>query len=212
MSFDQRRFSAGAIDAGRPATPHASLERLLAGNERFASDRAISPHSTARRIELAAGQSPFAIVLGCSDSRVPVETVFDQPPGSIFVVRIAGNFVEENGLGSIEFSVAALKSSLILVLGHSNCGAVTAAVDYVRDGAEQPGHIQTLVRAVEPSARAARSQTGDWLHNATLRNVRDSMAALASRSKIVADAVASGSLAISGGIYDLHSGTVTIIT
>ena len=231
MSYDRRRFLTGSamaltalttdgfateIAQAAPITtastsPHEALQKLLTGNERFVADRSECFPLSARRIELAQGQSPFAIVLGCSDSRVPVETVFDQMPGNIFVVRIAGNFVEDDGLGSIEYSIAVLKSSLILVLGHTSCGAVNAAVSYVKDGIAQPGRIQKLVEAIEPAAKAAKSMSGDWVHNTTVQNVHDNMHALAARSEIVASAVRSGTLAIAGGLYDIHSGKVSII-
>lgn len=187
----------------------SGLDRLLEGNARFVADRAKCPPLTARRLELVDSQSPFAVILSCSDSRVPVDIVFDQEPGNIFGVRVAGNFVDPNGLGSIEYSVAVLKSSLVLVLGHTDCGAVKAAVKYVKDGKPNPGHIQEFVSAVAPAARAAKDQPGDWVANAILQNVHDNVAALASRSTIIADAVKNGSLAIAGGIYDLHSGKVT---
>lgn len=183
----------------------------MAGNARFVADKAECPPLTSRRLELAQGQSPFAIILSCSDSRVPVETIFDQPPGNIFGVRVAGNFVDDSGLGSIEYSIAVLKSSLILVLGHTHCGAVKAAVEYVKNGTKQPSQIQTLVTAISPAAKASKSQSGDWLENAVVRNVRDNLSALRERSPIVADAVKSGALAVAGGVYDLHSGKVSLI-
>ncbi len=223
MSYDRRTFLAGAglslaslTAAGMPvaapaAEPADPLAKLLQGNARFVADKAACPPLTARRLELAEGQSPFAIILSCSDSRVPVETIFDQIPGNIFGVRIAGNFVESGGLGSIEYSIAALKSSLILVLGHTQCGAVKAAVDYVKSGTVQPGSIQTLVTAIEPAAKSTKASSGDWLANAIERNVHDNMGALIERSTIVAGAVKSGSLKIAGGVYDLHSGKVSIV-
>ena len=174
------------------------------------ADRAVCPPLTARRLELAEGQSPFAIVVSCSDSRVPVETIFDQTPGNIFGVRLAGNFIDTSGLGSIEYSVAVLKSSLILVLGHTHCGAVKATIGYVKDRTKQPGSIQSLVDAILPAATATKGDPGDWLENATLRNVQDGVTAIHARSPIVAAAIASGTLAIAGGIYDLHSGRVRI--
>jgi carbonic anhydrase len=228
MSVDRRSFllraGAGLALAGSPVeslaasgptlpqpSAHEALATLLAGNARFLADKATCPPLTARRLELANGQNPFAIVVSCSDSRVPVETVFDQPPGSIFGVRVAGNFVDTHGLGSIEYSVASFKSPLILVLGHSACGAVKATVQFLKDGTKQPGDIQSLIDAIAPSARAA-DHNGDWVANATARNVHDTIAALASRSSIVASALKAGELAIAGGVYDLHSGKVTVIT
>ncbi|MBV8149544.1 MAG: carbonic anhydrase, partial [Candidatus Eremiobacteraeota bacterium] len=164
-----------AIGAGpSPAatTPDHALELLREGNARFVAGTSACGPLTARRLELTQGQSPFAIVLGCSDSRVPIETVFDQNPGHIFAVRLAGNFVDENGLGSIEYGVAVLKAPLIVVLGHGSCGAVGATVAFVEEGTSQPGHIQGLVKAIEPAATATKGQPGDWLSNAIAENVK----------------------------------------
>ncbi|MDE2482863.1 MAG: carbonic anhydrase [bacterium] len=204
-------FARPGAAAELPGPAAHSLKELLAGNARFVADRATCPPLTARRLELAEGQQPFAIVVSCSDSRVPVETVFDQPPGNIFGVRVAGNFVDEHGLGSIEYAIAALGSGLILVLGHTACGAIKATVEYVQSGATQPDHIQSLVAALAPSARSTRGGPGDWVTRATERNVHDAIASLPARSPIVADAVRRGTLAIAGGIYDLHSGRVSLI-
>ncbi|HET9028935.1 MAG TPA: carbonic anhydrase [Candidatus Aquilonibacter sp.] len=209
----------GVLAASRPVSSAAlhpearnALDTLMAGNARFVADRAICPPLTARRLELAEGQSPFAIVVSCSDSRVPVETVFDQIPGNIFGVRVAGNFVDEHGLGSIEYSVAVLKSTLILVLGHTHCGAVKATVQYVKDAKPQPSHIQSLVNAIEPAAKAAKGEPGDWVENATIANVKESVANLPRRSTIVEKAVSAKQLSIAGGVYHLDTGRVTIVT
>jgi carbonic anhydrase len=197
--------------ASEAKTPEEALETLTAGNERFAGGRPECGPSTARVVQLAGGQNPFAVVLGCSDSRVPVETVFDQTPGNIFVVRVAGNFLTVEGLGSIEYSVAMLKSKTILVLGHSNCGAVGAAVTFVESGTRQPGHIQDLVRALEPVARATSGARGNWIADAVAENVRRNVAELPKRSGIVADAIRQRALRVAGGIYDLHTGRVHLI-
>jgi carbonic anhydrase len=188
-----------------------ALATLLEGNARFVADRAACPPLTARRLEIARGQKPFAIVVSCSDSRVPVETVFDQIPGNIFGIRVAGNFVDDHGLGSIEYSVASFASSLILVLGHTECGAVKATVGYLKDGKPQPSHIQSLIEAIVPAAKESKSMPGDWVANATVQNVHDNIANLTARSPIVAGAVREGTLSIAGGIYDLQSGKVTIV-
>ena len=205
--------AAFAPEATLAMPPGASdaLHQLLDGNIRFTQDRAHCPPLTARRLELAAGQAPFAIIVSCSDSRVPVETVFDQPPGNIFGIRLAGNFVDDDGIGSIEYSVAALKSSLILILGHTNCGAVKAALEYVKNGTPQPGYIQNLVNAIAPAVKASKGHPGDALANATKQNVKMNMTALIERSKIVSDAIRANTLAVAGGIYDLHSGRVTLV-
>ena len=204
-----------ATFAASPAPLHAgaqkALDELMLGNARFIADKAKCPPLTARRLELAEGQAPFAIILSCSDSRVPVEIVFDQPAGKIFGVRVAGNFVDNNGLGSIEYSVAVLKSSLILVLGHTQCGAVKATVQYVKDGTTQPSHIQGLVDEIAPAAKTTKGKPGDWYENATVQNVKDNAAALVAGSPLIARAVQDRTLSVAGGVYDLHTGRVTIV-
>lgn len=188
--------------------PHAAktaaeaLALLEAGNARFVGGAAQSDPR---------GQAPYAVVLGCSDSRVPIETIFDQAPGHLFVVRVAGNFLNDDNLGSIEFSVAVLKSRLILVLGHSNCGAIEAAVGYVKDGTTQPGYIQELVTKLGPAARNVRGNPGDWVGNAVAENVKLNVAAMTGRSTIIAQAVKSGEVEVKGGVYDLRSGSVTFL-
>jgi carbonic anhydrase len=206
-----REAAFAAAPALHPAA-QKGLDELMAGNARFVADKAQCPPLTARRLDLAEAQHPFAIIVSCSDSRVPVETVFDQIPGNIFGIRVAGNFVDDNGLGSIEYGVAALKSSLILVLGHTHCGAVKAAVAYVKDGTRQPSHIQGLVDAIEPAVKSTKGKPGDWYENATIQNVKSNAGALASRSPIVAKAVEAQTLSIAGGVYDLSTGRVTIVT
>jgi carbonic anhydrase len=192
------------------SSPAEALRLLQAGNARFVGGTPECGSLTSRVMELASGQSPFAIVLGCSDSRVPIETIFDQIPGNVFVVRIAGNFLNDDNYGSIEYSVAVLKSKLILVLGHSSCGAVGAAVAFAKDGTTQPGHIASLVTAIAPAAQATRNMPGDWLANAVAENVRRNVAAMTSGSTIIADAVRAGDVEVTGGIYDLHTGRVTL--
>jgi len=191
-----------------PTSAAEALKWLKEGNARFVSGNQHFEPQNARVLELAEGQSPYAIVLGCSDSRVPVETIFDEDPGHIFVVRVAGNFLNADNLGSIEYGVAVLKSKLILVLGHSKCGAVAAAVSYVKEGTTQPGHIQNLVTAIQPAAKAARDMSGDWLSNAVNENMRRNVHAMTADSKIIADAVEAHRVEVIGGIYDIHTGLV----
>jgi carbonic anhydrase len=209
MSAVSPAKAAGGAPPSAADTPQEALALLHAGNKRFVEGTGHSESLTARRVELTEGQAPFAAILGCSDSRVPGDTVFDVVPGHIFSVRIAGNYLTDGGLGSLEYGVAVLKTPLILVLGHSSCGAVDATIKYVRDGTTVPGQIMSIVRAIEPAVKESRGEPGDWLHNATSRNVRDNMAALQQRSSIIADAAQQGKLAIAGGVYDLHSGKVT---
>jgi carbonic anhydrase len=203
------RAIAAAAPASAADTPQKAIQLLQEGNERFRAGSAVCESLTARRLELTSGQAPFATILGCSDSRVPLETLFDQQPGQLFVVRVAGNIVSDSGLGSIEYGVAALHTPLVVVLGHSSCGAVDATIKYVANGTTQPGHIMNLVRQIEPAAKATQEQPGSWLNNAIVQNVRNNITALTQRSTILADAVAAKKLLIVGGVYDLHSGKIS---
>jgi carbonic anhydrase len=182
--------------------PAAALARLLEGNRRYVEGHPQTAIATADRVELASGQRPFGVVLGCSDSRVPIEVVFDQGPGDLFVIRLAGNIVTGEVLASIEYAIEVLASQLVLVLGHSGCGAVAAAVARATDGATFPGHIGLLAEAIAPSARDAHPVEA---------NARASARALTGRSSIVRAAVARGSVAVAAAVYDLHSGLVTLL-
>jgi carbonic anhydrase len=204
------RAAGGVGPTPAAETPQHAIELLKEGNARFVSGASHCGPLTARVVELEQGQSPFATILGCSDSRVPIETVFDQVPGHLFVVRVAGNFLTDDGLGSIEYGVAVLRTPAILVLGHTKCGAVDATVNFIKDGAAQPGHIQNLIVAIEPAAKAVKGKAGDWVHNAVVQNVKQNVAAMTARSSIVADAVKKGTVAVIGGVYDLGTGKVTI--
>lgn len=190
--------------------PKYHLEDLMAGNARFAAGKPVGQMATARRAELAARQAPFATILSCSDSRVPVETVFDHGPGDIFVIRVAGNFVNDDGLASIEFAVDLLKSPLIMVLGHSGCGAISAAIE-ARNGATFAGQIGRLADAVAPAVEATHDAGSGWHAAAVAQNVRDAVRALTERSSILTDAVRDGNLLIVGAVYDLHTGKVELL-
>ncbi|HTU69968.1 MAG TPA: carbonic anhydrase [Candidatus Baltobacteraceae bacterium] len=219
MKYDRRTFllqagaglalqgTALAATGGTSLSADDALKELMAGNARFVADKASCPPLTARRLELAAGQSPFAIVLGCSDSRVPIETIFDQIPGNIFVIRVAGNFVDRGGLGSVEYAIAALKAPLIMVLGHSDCGAVKATLAFVKDGTSQPGAIQYVVESIAPAVKNHAAS----LHDAIAANVRTGVHDVRKRSTIVDDAIAAGHARIIGGVYELHSGKVELL-
>jgi carbonic anhydrase len=200
-----------AANANSPVSAQAALENLMSGNARFTADKPITRPLMERVRELAKGQSPFATVLGCADSRVPVETIFDHEPGDIFTVRLAGNFVTEAVLGSIEYAVAVLKSPLLMVLGHTACGAVKAAVDFVETGKPLPGHIQSLAAAIEPAAKAVRHEAGDWLHNAVVQNIRQNVERLRTSTPILAEAVQSRAVEVVGALYDLSTGKVTLV-
>lgn len=189
-------------------TADESLEQLKAGNARFVAGTTRAGRSD-RGADLVSGQDPFAVVLGCSDSRVPIEAIFDLNAGDAFVIRVAGNFLNDDNLGSIEYGIEVLKAKLILVLGHENCGAVTAAVDYVRTGVPQPGHIQGIVEALEPAALAARTSSSNWLKHAIAQNVLANVKAIA-ESEIIAAPVKAGIVKVIGGIYNLSTGIVVL--
>ncbi|TAM58921.1 carbonic anhydrase [bacterium] len=188
-----------------------TLRSLLQGNERFIAGTPNALPDAVARVEQAAGQAPFAVVLGCSDSRVPVEMIFDQAPGNLFVIRLAGNTATLDAVASIEYAVAVLKTPLLLVLGHSTCGAATAAVDYAANGTTLPGAMQRFVDAVVPAALRARAAGGDWIAQTVAENVRHNLDQVVEQSVVVSHALAQGALQLAGAVYDLHSGRVDVI-
>ena len=188
----------------------AALKNLMDGNARFVAGTPRSQPMIDRVRELVSGQAPFATVLACADSRVPVETLFDHEPGDIFVVRLAGNFVSEAALASIEYATTVLASPLVLVLGHTSCGAVQAAVEYVKTGQPLSGHMQTFVDAIAPAARECEHATGDWWYNAVVENVHLSVRALKAALPFTADTAADRH-DIVGAVYDLATGNVSLL-
>ncbi len=201
-----------------PPDPQAALARLLEGNARFAADRRLNPgQDTVRRAEVAAGQSPFAAILGCSDSRVPVEVVFDQGLGDLFVVRVAGNTaVDASVLGSIEFALAELGCPLVLVLGHEGCGAVAAAGGREAGADEPPGSIGPAIAPIAAVAASVQAEhpelEGEELAARCVRaNVGAVAGSLAQSSEIVAARVEAGTAAIAGAVYGMESGKVELL-
>jgi carbonic anhydrase len=195
-----------------PNTNSATAWKTLKeGNERFAIGRPEHPNqSVDRRKALTKGQKPIAVVLGCSDSRVGVEVVFDQGLGDVFVVRNAGHVLDPAVLGSIEYAVAVLGVPLIVVLGHQSCGAVTATAATV-DGGEAPsGYIRDLVDRVTPSVLAGRSAGLTSVDEFVVQHVKETVSQLRIRSAAVAQALASGTVAIAGATYHLADGRVVL--
>lgn len=187
------------------------LQELRAGNDRFQSGKARHPHQDARlRHDLAEhGQHPFATVIACSDSRVPVELIFDQGIGDLFVIRVAGNVLGSDETGSIEYAVEHLHCPLVVVLGHKQCGAVAAAVKHVSDTPS----IMVVLRRIEPAVRQARKKhpnlEGDALvAEAVKENVWQSMADLIGQSQYISQSVADGSVSVIGAVYDIDSGAI----
>ncbi|MDR3406441.1 MAG: carbonic anhydrase [Chthoniobacter sp.] len=194
---------AAAADHTQPSVgPDAALARLKAGNHRFVSASVSGGKPTAaRRAETSEGQHPFAIIVGCADSRTAPEIVFDQNIGDLFVVRTAGNLVDDYALGSIEYAVEHLGARLIVVLGHQKCGAVQAALA----GGDAPGHIHSLVSAIQPAVRATKGKPGDPLANAIHEN--DALVAEKIRKKAHLGDLAA-QVRVVEGYYDLHTGRV----
>jgi carbonic anhydrase len=167
---------------------------------------------SAGRAARAQGQAPFAAVLGCADSRVAPELAFDQPPGELFVVRVAGNFMTPDGLGGLEFGAAVLGTKVFMVLGHTSCGAVNATVAALQKGNDLPGHIGDLVRAMKPGIEPVLKQPGDDLYqHAVVANVRSNVQRLQEAKPILADMVAAGKLRVVGAVYDLPTGKVALV-
>lgn len=209
-------FGSVARAAGQPKPdnillPDAAIQRLIDGNQRYVSGVTRRHDFTHERQALASGQNPYAAILGCADSRIVPEYAFDSARGDLFVARVAGNFVNDDMLGSLEYAVAELRTPVILVLGHDKCGAVSAAVKAVKDHAQFPGHIQSLVNALVPAVQQAGQRQAGLLEAAIERNVRNSMADLAAKSSIIAQAQQAGKLRIAGGVYRLETGKVDFL-
>ena len=179
-----------------------SLAKLKEGNARFAGSK-VSPvkPTAARRAETVQSQNPFAIILGCADSRTAPEIIFDQNIGDLFVIRNAGNLVDDHVLGSIEFAVECLGVRLVVVLGHERCGAITAAVA----GDIAPGHVQAVVRDIQPAVQAVKGKPGDQVHLAAVENAR--LMAKEIRDKAVLGELGKD-VRIVSAVYDLDSGKV----
>ena len=200
-------------DSGQAISPDQALQMLMDGNQRFVSGQSVAPNQTAERIaEIAQGQSPFAAILSCADSRVPPEIIFDQGLGSLFVTRIAGNFPTNEITGSIEYAIAHFATPLIVVLGHQRCGAVQATVEAVQTGAESPGQIASIVDAIAPSVVQVEGQPGDLVDNAVRANIGLGVADLRTAPPILSGAIANGALNVVGAYYHLDTGAVEWLT
>ena len=193
-----------------------ALDRLREGNRRFVADATSSNDSTnrMRRIELTSGQEPFAIILGCSDSRVPAELVFDQGLGDLFVIRVAGNIVAPSQIGSVEFAAARYHSRLVVVLGHSQCGAILATLEQLQQPpTNQSRNIFSIVARVRPSVEALlatelKHDPDALVHQAVRANVRVSANQLRHGSEVLEQLIDSKGLLVVGAEYSLETGVV----
>jgi carbonic anhydrase len=224
-----------AADPAHPeqssVAPAEAISRLKEGNGRFTSGNPQHPHESSeertkiatnshenlgmsaadaakRREELANAQHPFAVIVGCADSRVPPEIVFDQGLGDLFVLRVAGNVIDDHSLGSTEYAVDHLSVRLIVVLGHERCGAVKAAKETIAAKGKAPAHIQSLVTAIRPAVEAT---VRDDLEATVKANVKDVVQALRSSTPVLKPKVDSGELLVIGGYYSLDTGAVSFL-
>ncbi|MDZ4724897.1 MAG: carbonic anhydrase [Leptospira sp.] len=201
-------FNSLALDAQNKATIDA-LQRLTDGNQRFITGKTLKPNQSIDRLkEVAIQQKPFAVIVGCSDSRVPSEIIFDQGLGDLFIVRTAGQVSSYASWGSIEFATVALGAKLVVVLGHSKCGAVAAACKVP----EVPGHIVTLVNSIKPAAEKALNLPGDHIENSVKVNVALQVQSLRNLEPVLSKLTKNKEIQIVGGIYDLETGKVEFLT
>ncbi len=207
-------LSAGLLSAASPARVESSgeaepLNKLMDGNKRYAAVKYIHPHQTKYRRDLMAkGERPFAIVLSCSESRVPPEVIFDRGLGDLFVVRVAGNIADDAVIGSIEYAAEHLHVPLLMVLGHERCGAVSATVK----GGKIPGHISSLTKAIGPAVEMVKGKSGDPLDNSVRANVEMVVEQLRTSKPILAGLIQEGRLKVAGARYDLDTGVVELLT
>jgi len=197
----------------KSTTPDAALASLMAGNARFVSGRSYQRDFPADVAVSAKGQYPTAVVLSCIDSRTSPEIIFDQGVGEIFAPRIAGNFANTDIIGSMEFATAVVGSKLILVVGHTECGAIMGAADKVR-----LGNLTSVIEAIEPAAADVMNVSGDrnsknrqFVNDLTVANVRRTVAQIRSRSEIISKLESEGKVKIVGAMYDIGSGKVTLV-
>ncbi len=187
------------------SNPYYAMQKLIGGNQRFQQGRSIHPRQDPAVIKsLSDGQTPFGIIVGCSDSRVSSEALFDQGFGDLFVARTAGQVMAQATYASIEYAYLNLNTKLIVVLGHSSCGAVSLHE-------APPGHIVTLINAIKPAATAVRGRSGDPIENAVRQNVINQVHELRQLESVLSRGYESGDLLIVGAVYDLANGKVEFL-
>lgn len=185
------------------------LKKLIGGNKRFAEGKSIKPRQDSTTIrKLEDGQAPFATVIGCSDSRVPNEMIFDQGLGDLFILRTAGQVSSEASYGSIEYATIYLKTKLIVVLGHSECGAVAAAISRPEN---PPGHIVTLINAIKPAMAKCAHKEGDKVENTVRQNVIEQVNTLRNLESVLSRKYENGELLIVGAVYNIETGKVEFL-
>ncbi|MDA3835803.1 MAG: carbonic anhydrase [Spirochaetales bacterium] len=195
---------------GQAQIPHSdvALTTLMDGTKRFVDAKLAHPNQNAEhRVLLGNGQAPFAAVLACADSRVPPEVLFGQGLGDLFVVRVAGNIINDQLLGSLEYAAAHLHTPLIMVMGHTSCGAIGA----VAQGADLEGHMSSLIPAIKPSVDKVRGMEGDLTDNAAREIAKMTAEQLRTSDPVLSPLVAEGKLKVVAGFYDLESGVMELL-
>lgn len=203
-------LAASELAPANAISPDAALQRLMDGNARYVGNASTQHDFSAARAARAQAQYPIAGILSCADSRLAPEIAFDQAPGELFVVRLAGNFVNNDGLASLEFGVAVLGIPLLMVLGHSGCGAIDATIKVIQDGITLPGHLPELVEALKPGVqRAIDAKPQNLLDAAIIENVRYNMERLQKATPILGELVEAGKVKVVGAVYDIATGKIT---
>jgi carbonic anhydrase len=215
LSGMARLATLAAADPVTRPKPDAVIENLLEGNERFVEGKVLHPRRLPKDFTaLAEKQAPLAVIIGCSDSRVAPELVFDQGIGDLFVVRIAGNIVSGAGpmvKGSIEYAVAELGVRLVMVLGHTGCGACKAAIQHIEASDVLPGAIGDLINPIRVVVKMVAGQPGDKLTNVITANVKEGVKRLKGLDPILSSFVKSGEMKVIGGVYQLSTGKVEMV-
>lgn len=202
----------GTAAAPQSVSGEDALKRLVEGNARYAANQPNERDFSAGRAARVGSQYPFASIVSCADSRLAPELAFDQGAGELFVVRVAGNFVNEDGLASLEYGSLVLGSQLIMVLGHTNCGAVSSTINVVKNNTQLPGHLPSLIDAIRPAVLAAqKEEAADLLKAATIANVKLNVEKLKNAAPVLLQRVAEKKLLVVGGIYDLATGKVSLV-
>lgn len=202
----------GAPAPANAIPPADALKRIMEGNGRYVANTLNERDFSAGRAARAQGQYPIAQILSCADSRVAPELLFDQGPGDLFVMRVAGNMVSTELLASMEYGAHFLGVPLIMVLGHTNCGAIDAAIKVLKTKVVLPGHLPELITAIKPAVTAAaKTQGGNLLDNAAAENVRRQVARLKRSAPVIEKLYAAKKIDIVGGVYDLASGKVAMV-
>lgn len=214
MSLAGSLVTRAAAETSEPApvSPDEAMQRLIEGNARYVANAAINTDHSVDRSNRALGQQPFAAIVSCADSRVAPELIFDQGPGSLFVIRVAGNFINDDGLASLEFGTAVLGVKLIVILGHTSCGAVDATIDVVQNGTELPGHLPGLAEAIRPAVDVAIADgSDDLLAAATMQNAKLNAEKAQIAEPILSELEVAGKLKSAGAVYDIATGKVEFV-